>query len=210
MSARFLSLLIALIFLFSDVKAQLIRITPNELDFGNVAVDSIAGLQFTLENTDDESYPSVEIFPIDPEHFSLNWTGERAEAVQVMDAIREICDAILMYSLDFGEQPAAVEELIERGYLEIPDSVMRNWDFSFVGRNPIVQIEAVSTEEMPDGEGRVILFDLETGDFHGYGTPIGDPQAPLRAMETIGSIQNAIIMYNQDYGEDPGSVSLLM
>ncbi|NQU06300.1 MAG: T9SS type A sorting domain-containing protein [Calditrichaeota bacterium] len=187
-----------------------IEASPDSLDFGSVAVDSIAGLEFTLENTTDETWLFVTIFPVDPEHFRLSWTGERAESVQAMDVIREVYTAMLMYRQDVDEEPRTVEELIEREYLEIPDSVMRKWDFSLVGRNPITLIEAVSTDEMPDGEGHEIIYDIETGRFEGYGTPMVDPQAPLRAMEAIDSIHEAIIMFNQDFNEDPYSVAHLL
>ena len=211
MSVRFFFLFIALCFVVPVAQAQGITVTPGELNFGNVAVGSIVGLEFTLENTDDRSQPSVMIFPADTAHFNLGWTGERAEATRVMDGIRGIYKAILMFLQDFGEDPSSVDELIESNYLEIPDSVLMNWNFTLIGQNPVTQIEAVSTDEMPGGGEQVILFDIETGRFNeeGYGVPIGDPQIPLRVMETINSIHNAALLYRQDNREDPSSVDEL-
>ncbi len=198
--------------LIQPIQAQEIVITPEELDFGDVAAGETVELEFTLENTDEfeEFLPYITVFPADPEHFSLNWAGERGEATRVMNVIRSICNAILTYRQDFAEDPSSIEQLLEDGYLEIPEQVSTNWNFTFVGRNPICQIEAISTDEMPDGAGQLILFDLLSGRFEGYGTPLGDPQAPLRAMETLRSISNAVMMYHQDYGEYPVSVERLV
>ena len=211
MSVRFIFVFIALCYVVLVAQAQGITFTPNELNFSEVAVGSIVELEFTLENTDDRSQPSVTIFPADTTHFSLAWAGERAEATRVMDGIRGICKAILMYFQDFGEDPSSVDELIESDYLEIPELVLMNWNFTLIGR-PVCQIEAISTDEMSGGAGQVILFDLQTGRFddEGYGVPIGDPQAPLRVMETINSIYNAALLYRQDNREDPSSVSELI
>jgi len=39
--------------------------------------------------------------------------------------------------------------------------------------NPIRQIEATSTDKMKGGAGHVILFDIQTGRFTGYGLASG-------------------------------------
>ncbi len=203
-------ILIYICFFVSFVHAQGITITPEELDFGNVSISQTATLEFTLENTEEETRPVITVFPADPENFSINWTGERAEATLVMNIIRSIWNAIPMYHQRYGGDPRSVEQLTEEGFLEIPEYVSANWDFSFIGLNPIVFIEAISTDEMPGGAGHSIIFEQDTGRFEGYGTPLGDPQAPLRAMESLRSIGDAVLMFYQDYQEYPASVERLL
>ncbi len=193
-----------------NAAAQEVTVTPDELDFGYVLVDDVVELEFTLENSYERFFPSVAVYPANADNFSLHWTGARAEAVRVMDVMRSICDAIMMFRMDYGEDPSSVRELLEEDYLEIPEPVHRNWSFTLIGSYPISQIETVSTDQMPDGAGRVIIFDVETGHFMGYGVPPGDPQEPLRVMDTFGSIYNSIRMFRQDNDHDPRSVEELI
>jgi len=100
----------------------------------------------------------------DPDHFAIN--DEFTDAVQ--EILLQIETASIMYHQDNGEDPSSVEELIEEGYLVIDENHLRQWTFSLIG-SPIVQIEAVSTAEMPGGAGHVVLYDLATRSFNGYG-----------------------------------------
>lgn len=95
--------------------------------------------------------------------------GARASDAQA--TIGAIYNSVKMFRQDYGEDPSSVEELQEQEYLEIDEGTLRQWSFSLIGSNPITQIEAVSTAEMKGGAGHVVLFDVETGRFTGYGLP---------------------------------------
>ncbi len=94
--------------------------------------------------------------------------GARASDAQA--TIGAIYNSVKMYRQDFGVDPSSVEELIELEYLEPDEGTMRQWTFNLIG-NPVTQIEAVSTAEMKGGAGHVVLFDVVTGRFSGYGLP---------------------------------------
>lgn len=98
--------------------------------------------------------------------------GARASDAQA--TIGAIYNAVKMYRQDFGEDPASVEQLQELEYLTIDDGSLRQWTFSLIGANPVTQIEAVSTADMRGGAGHVVLFDVQTGRFTGYGLPTDD------------------------------------
>lgn len=97
--------------------------------------------------------------------------GARASDAQA--TIGAIYNAVKMFRQDFGIDPSSVEELIELEYLEPDEGTLRQWTFNLIG-NPVTQIEAVSTAEMKGGAGHVVLFDVQTGRFSGYGLPSGD------------------------------------
>ena len=47
------------------------------------------------------------------------------------------------------------------------------WNFSLIlEEQDLIKIKAVSTEQMKGGAGHVILFNVENGDFSGYGSPV--------------------------------------
>jgi len=95
--------------------------------------------------------------------------GARASDAQA--TIGAIYNSVKMFRQDFGEDPTSVEELQELEYLTIDEGSLRQWTFSLIGSNPITQIEGVSTAEMKGGAGHVVLFDVQTGRFNGYGLP---------------------------------------
>lgn len=95
--------------------------------------------------------------------------GARASDAQA--TIGAIYNSVKMFRQDFGEDPGSVEELQELEYLEIDEGTLRQWTFSLIGQDPVTQIEAVSTAEMKGGAGHVVLFDVLTGRFTGYGLP---------------------------------------
>jgi len=95
--------------------------------------------------------------------------GARASDAQA--TIGAIYNSVKMYRQDYGEDPSSVEELQELEYLEIDEGTLRQWSFSLIGSNPITQIEGVSTAEMKGGAGHVVLYDVQTGRFSGYGLP---------------------------------------
>ena len=205
-----LTMIIIIGCIFQNVQAQLISITPDELEFREVTVDSVAELEFTIENLAEEEYVIATVFSDNPANFSLSWTGERAEAVKTMDILRQIYSGVIGYHQDFGEDPSTVEDLVNEGYTELPEFIHQRWMLRLIGSNPVTQIEAISLDEMPYGPGHAIVFDVGTGIYFGFGTPIGDPQEPLRVMEEMDCLDTAIMQYTQDYQEEPGSVGNLL
>jgi prepilin-type N-terminal cleavage/methylation domain-containing protein len=98
--------------------------------------------------------------------------GARASDAQA--TIGAIYNSVKMYRQDFGNDPSSVEELQEKEYLTIDDGTLRQWSFTLIGSNPITQIEGVSSAEMKGGAGHMVLFEVETGRFTGYGLPTDD------------------------------------
>lgn len=98
--------------------------------------------------------------------------GARASDAQA--TIGAIYNSVKMYRQDFGLDPGTVEELEEMEYLEIDEGTFRQWSFSLIGSDPITQIEGISTAEMKGGAGHVVLFDVQSGRFTGYGLPTDD------------------------------------
>ena len=94
---------------------------------------------------------------------------QRDQAADARACIGAIYNSVRFYQQDFGYDPSSVEELVEKDYLAFDDTSAKQWKFSFIGSNPIVMIEAVSTSEMSGGAGHIILFDTQSGKFHGYG-----------------------------------------
>jgi len=95
--------------------------------------------------------------------------GARASDAQA--TVGAIYNSVKMYRQDYGEDPSSTEQLQELEYLTVDEGTLRQWTFSLIGANPITQIEAVSTAEMKGGAGHVVLFDVQTGRFTGYGLP---------------------------------------
>ena len=61
------------------------------------------------------------------------------------------------------------------GYANVPESTLRKWQFTLdltydetTGLSGTVTAE--SLEEMNGGAGKIILYDVSTGNFSGYGT----------------------------------------
>ena len=97
-----------------------------------------------------------------------------ARASDAQSTIGAIYNSVKMYRQDIGEDPSSVEQLQELEYLEIDEGTERQWTFTLIGSDPVTQIEGVSTAEMKGGAGHVVLFDVETGRFSGYGLPTDD------------------------------------
>ena len=95
--------------------------------------------------------------------------GARASDAQA--TIGAIYNSTKMYLQDYGQDPTSVEELEEQEYLEMDEGTLRQWAFTLIGSDPVSQIEGISTSEMKGGAGHVVLFDVETGKFSGYGLP---------------------------------------
>jgi hypothetical protein len=56
---------------------------------------------------------------------------------------------------------------------KLDEKTQKFWTFSLrSSQNGIQYITATSTSEMPDGPGKIVLFDAKNGKFSGYGTMI--------------------------------------
>lgn len=61
---------------------------------------------------------------------------------------------------------------VEELSVDIDQSTQDKWDFDIVGGggdNPPTQLTATSKAKMAGGEGKVVNFDTQTGEFTGYG-----------------------------------------
>ncbi|MDP8206790.1 MAG: prepilin-type N-terminal cleavage/methylation domain-containing protein [Candidatus Electryonea clarkiae] len=91
-----------------------------------------------------------------------------ARAADAQSQIGAIYNAAKMYVQDRDRSPTDINELEEFGYLNIDESVHRSWQFTV---NWPETIEAVSTDEMRGGAGKMITYDVLQGIFYGYGLP---------------------------------------
>ncbi|RMF07836.1 MAG: prepilin-type N-terminal cleavage/methylation domain-containing protein [Candidatus Neomarinimicrobiota bacterium] len=96
---------------------------------------------------------------------------ESARASEAKSVIGNIYNASKMYYQTYGQWPADVEELERSGQLRIDQSTKRQWIFAIQISDNSGTITATSTAEMDGGEGNVVQFDVETGQYSGYGTP---------------------------------------
>ena len=89
-----------------------------------------------------------------------------ARAADPQTTIGAIYTAEKVHFQKYDEYTSNIDEL----GLQIDEATMRNWTFEVgASGNNISFIQATSTEEMPGGAGKVITFDIKTGEFHGYG-----------------------------------------
>ncbi len=91
-------------------------------------------------------------------------------ASEAKSVIGNIDNAAKMYYQTYGEWPTDVEELENSGQLEVDRSTKRKWVFELQLSDQGGRIIATSTGDMDGGEGRVVEFDRESGDYRGYGT----------------------------------------
>jgi prepilin-type N-terminal cleavage/methylation domain-containing protein len=96
---------------------------------------------------------------------------EGARASDAQATIGAIFNAAKMYRQDHSEDPPDIQILQDQGYLDIDESTLRQWEFAIIGADPIMQIQATSTPEMRGGEGHIVVYDVATGTFTGYGLP---------------------------------------
>ena len=91
-------------------------------------------------------------------------------ATEAISVIGNIDNATKMYYQTYGEWPTYVEELENSGQLAVDRSTKRKWIFELQLSGQGGRIIATSTGDMDGGEGRVVAFDRESGDYRGYGT----------------------------------------
>jgi prepilin-type N-terminal cleavage/methylation domain-containing protein len=92
--------------------------------------------------------------------------GARAADAKVQ--INAIYNASKIYKQEYDQWPQSVDELQEKGYVQIDQSTERKWQFEIIGDN---QIQATSTAEMAGGPNHTVIFDIQEGAWNGYGFP---------------------------------------
>jgi len=155
---------IALILTVGNVTAQELTVSPNALNFGWVRVGEAGELTLTFINTGQSRLEVQRVEYMDWDNFEIYCI----EVLEAQTTLLAIYRAGIMYRHQYGEDPSSVEELIEFGYIRIRDEIAREWRFSLIGSNPIVQIEAVSTDQMMEGAGHFVLYDVFTNRFTGF------------------------------------------
>ena len=156
--------------------AQPLTVSPERLYFGYVRIGESDTLALALANGNLQSVLQCNIISPDPTHFGVYLPV----AIQVQNTMLRIYAAVQIYHNDFGYDPESVEQLLEMEYLGIEQTVLEQWSFYLIGANPVMQIEAISTAQMPGGAGHTILFDIWTNQFVGYG--LGGEGVPAEVM----------------------------
>ena len=102
-----------------------------------------------------------------PAYFKYVRKGYAADAkIQ----IKNIYMSADIYKQNNGEYPADLSEL-EQGYLDLKASVLEKWTFEIeIDENGDTgKITATSTDKMGGGGDKMIIYDIATGEFTGYG-----------------------------------------
>ena len=107
-----------------------------------------------------------------PTYFSYVERGYASDAKVQMKNILE--NAKLYYS-ENDDFPDDVETLNLEGYANVPQSTLNKWQFDIeltyeAGVGMFGTITAESQEEMKGGLGKIIVYDVTTGKYTGYGT----------------------------------------
>ncbi len=86
----------------------------------------------------------------------------------VCKAIEGIAFATNSFYNDRGVYPRNIRELMETRYILLTPAVYVQWDLQLLG-NPPYEIEAISSHLMPDGQGKVLTYNIQNEQFTGYG-----------------------------------------
>lgn len=177
MKTKLLLTIVIVMCLSLPLSARLITLFPTELEYGSVAVGDTGwqDVRFRYSGP-DSGFVEIKFAYKEQEHEDrVNLIQDvfgvyriRPGSGNAQETIGAIYNAVKSFRQDFGEDPPSVERLIELVYITIPDSISRQWEFNLIGQDPITQIEAVSTDEMPYGAGHVVLFDIQVGRFYGW------------------------------------------
>jgi len=103
----------------------------------------------------------------------LQYFVDRAYSNEAREQLSLIYEGSTNYLIEHPKLPPTVEKLAEAGFLDLNADIDNRWDFSFVQRDGMLYgIRAVSTDVMPKGANKVVEYDLQTGQFKGYGSKI--------------------------------------
>ena len=107
-----------------------------------------------------------------PTYFSY---VERGYASDAKVQMKNILENSKLYYSENDEFPEDVQIMNEEGYANVPESTLNKWQFSIelgfeTSTGLTGTITAESLEEMKDGAGKIIVYDVALGKFMGYGT----------------------------------------
>ena len=143
---------------------EALELSTNRIDFGDAYTGRRIRRNLQVTNTAGViNYVDFEVS--NPEQFYV-YDSDVAGAHDYILAIFEGCKS---YRQQYGEDPSSVEELIDLDLLRISEDLARQWSFTLIGQDPISQIEAVSTGEFHRGAGHVVMLDIGTDTFNGFG-----------------------------------------
>jgi len=92
---------------------------------------------------------------------------EKAKSTEAQSAISSIRNAYNIHFQQYGStQDYTVDDALKDARLG--KSTEKNWRFEVIG-NPPQRYVATSTSEFSSGEGKTVLYDVETARFHGFG-----------------------------------------
>ncbi|MBU1920795.1 hypothetical protein KKG66_08115 [bacterium] len=105
-----------------------------------------------------------------PYYGTENLTEEQKSelVIDAQEAIENIALWTSVFLSDRGRYPHDMKEMRDNGYGVITPAVYVQWDLQLVG-SPPTQIKAISSHIMPEGQGKVLIYDIETEKFSGYG-----------------------------------------
>ena len=96
-----------------------------------------------------------------------------AQITDAQSVIKTSFNAVRFYKNDNNKFPASFWELEEKEYLCVDSTSKCMWDFFLIlEEQNLIKIKAVSTEQMKGGAGNVILYDVNTNNFTGYGSSV--------------------------------------
>ena len=107
-----------------------------------------------------------------PSYFEYVERGRASDAKSQIKILLEECKIWKTTHEDF---PTDVQEMIDEGAYGISNSTLRRWNFDinlemdYYTGEITGSIIATSTDQMDGGEGKIVCFDAETGQFGGYG-----------------------------------------
>lgn len=91
----------------------------------------------------------------------------QARAAEAQEAINAIKAAANVFNARFNTWPTTVDQLNQ---LQFESVTTERWNFNIVaGGQGITQISATSTGRMPGGAGKVVILNVQTGEWRGYG-----------------------------------------
>jgi len=100
---------------------------------------------------------------------------QRGYASDAKVQIKNILENAKLYYSENDEFPEDVQTMNLEGYANVPESTLRKWTFTLdltydetTGLSGTVTAE--SLDDMNGGAGKILLFDVTTGNFTGYGT----------------------------------------
>jgi len=90
---------------------------------------------------------------------------EGTRSSEAKTQINAIYNAARCYEQEFNYWPQSLDELTEKGYVQIGQSIELRWSFKINDK----MIQAVSTSGMEGGSGHVVSFNILEGTWEGYG-----------------------------------------